>query len=510
MKNGQGGNMSKIFNTEADCKPELHYMVDISDRLRSIEEMIDQGKYFTINRGRQYGKTTTLRILANYLRDKYLIVSLDFQDMDSSDFSNVEYFAEAFADLFYSRVKRSDDLPQDLLTELKDFAGGQIPRANLRKLFSLLKNCCEKASRPIVLLIDEVDTASNNQVFLDFLAKLRAGYINRDAEATFQSVILAGVYDIKNLKRKFVNKEEHNAENSPWNISASFHEDMSFSPGQIAGMLREYETDHQTGMDEKYISELIYEYTSGYPVLVSGICKWIDEELIGTKEFPDAASAWTYEGVTESAGNLLKASSPLFESMIRQITQTPELGEMLKSILFEGESVSFNPDNAVLSLAAMFGYVKSENGQVKVSNRIFETRLYNYFLSLEETESAACKDARENINEFVKNGCLDMELLLRKFVKHFSSVYADNDQSFVEKYGRKIFLLYLKPVINGTGHYYIEAQTRDMKRTDIIVDYLGQISVIECKIWHGQKYNEDGEKQFLEYLDRYDLKKAIC
>ncbi|MCD7766654.1 MAG: hypothetical protein LUH53_09120 [Lachnospiraceae bacterium] len=97
-------------------------------------------------------------------------------------------------------MKKSDDLPQDLLNELKDFAGGQIPRANLRKLFSLLKKCCEKAKHPIVLLIDEVDTASNNQVFLDFLAKLRAGYIDRDSETTFQSVILAGVYDIKNLK----------------------------------------------------------------------------------------------------------------------------------------------------------------------------------------------------------------------------------------------------------------------------------------------------------------------
>ncbi|MCD7766655.1 MAG: hypothetical protein LUH53_09125 [Lachnospiraceae bacterium] len=104
--------------------------------------------------------------------------------------------------------------------------------------------------------------------------------------------------------------------------------------------------------------------------------------------------------MTEAVGSLPKSSSPLFESMIRQITQTPELGEMLKSTLFEGESVAFNPDNTILSLASMFGYVKSENGQVKVSNRIFETRLYNYFLSLEETESITCRDARENRSEY--------------------------------------------------------------------------------------------------------------
>ena len=32
---------------------------------------------------------------------------------------------------------------------------------------------CEAADRKIVLMIDEVDSAANNQVFIDFLAQLR-------------------------------------------------------------------------------------------------------------------------------------------------------------------------------------------------------------------------------------------------------------------------------------------------------------------------------------------------
>ena len=69
-------------------------------------------------------------------------------------------------------------------------------------------------------MIDEIDSATNNQVFLDFLAQLRGYYINRNKYATFQSVILAGVCDIKNLKRKLRPDEEHK-DNSPWNT----HED---------------------------------------------------------------------------------------------------------------------------------------------------------------------------------------------------------------------------------------------------------------------------------------------
>ena len=55
------------------------------------------------------------------------------------------------------------------------------------------------------------------------------------------------MYDIKNLKLKIRPAEEQRY-NSPWNIAAKFTIDMGFSAEQIAGMLQEYESDHQTGM----------------------------------------------------------------------------------------------------------------------------------------------------------------------------------------------------------------------------------------------------------------------
>ena len=55
----------KRFNTTAVCIPSKHYMVDISDKVEQIKKLVDDGKYFTINRARQYGKTTTLAALKN-------------------------------------------------------------------------------------------------------------------------------------------------------------------------------------------------------------------------------------------------------------------------------------------------------------------------------------------------------------------------------------------------------------------------------------------------------------
>jgi len=70
--------MHKIFNVAAVCLPDIHYMVDISDRLCAIKKMVDRGDYFTINRARQYGKTTTMYALSDFLKTEYTVVYLDF------------------------------------------------------------------------------------------------------------------------------------------------------------------------------------------------------------------------------------------------------------------------------------------------------------------------------------------------------------------------------------------------------------------------------------------------
>jgi hypothetical protein len=36
----------------------MHYIVDINKKLNNVSQLIERGKYFVINRPRQYGKTT--------------------------------------------------------------------------------------------------------------------------------------------------------------------------------------------------------------------------------------------------------------------------------------------------------------------------------------------------------------------------------------------------------------------------------------------------------------------
>ena len=74
--------------------------------------------------------------------------------------------------------------------------------------------------------------------------------------------------------------------------------------------------------------------------------------------------------------------------------------------------------------------------------------------------------------------------------------------------GRRYFLLFLKPIINGVGNIYVEPETRNHERMDLVIDYRKEQSIIELKIWRGNAYNERGEKQLSDYLEYLHLKKG--
>ncbi|MCI9142023.1 MAG: ATP-binding protein [Lachnospiraceae bacterium] len=497
--------MRKYFNTEGICNPQEHYMVNLGKRMAMISQLIDRGKYFSINCGRQYGKTTTLAALKTYLQEDYLIASLDFQFLTQAAFRDEYTFSAAFAKRFVLSMRNMPEADGEAIEGIRKCA--EDSKCSMATLFERLSDLCAVSPKPVILMIDEVDSASNYQVFLDFLALLRGYYLHRKEFPTFRSVILAGVYDIRNLKQKLRAESEHK-NNSPWNIAAEFPVAMALDETGIEGMLAEYEADHHMGMDVQVMAELLYEETSGYPFLVSRLCQLMDERIPGSQDFPEKRDAWTRAGLLAAEKILLMEKNPLFESLTGKLEEYPELRRLLYAMLFSGKKAVYNPDNAAIDMANMLGFVRNESGNLAVANRIFETRLYNLFLSEEETTESFSSIAAADRNQFVKNGVLDMELLLEKFVLHWGDLYSAADERFIEENGRKFFLLYLKPVINGAGNYYIESRTRNQGRTDVIVDYHGRQYIVEIKIWRGEEYNRRGEEQLAAYLEDYHAQKG--
>ena len=486
--------LMRKFNVTGTCVPTKHYMVDMTDKLKQIKAMTDEGEYFTINRGRQYGKTTTLTGLETYLADEYLVISISFEGFSESNFANEKAFCQEFLIAIDESLEFLESAPcwRDETIE------------NLGQLGRHIKKMCR--DKKVVLMIDEVDKASNYNVFLDFLNTLRKKFLARakGRDFTFHSVILAGVYDVRNIKLKMTNDGLYTPEkgerkiNSPWNIAVTFEIDMSFSPTEIAGMLKDYEQDQKTGMDVEQISREIHKYTDGYPFLVSRICQIIHDKL---------EKNWTKEGVQEAVKLILIEKNMLFDDLIKNLENNQELSDFVYKLLIDGQSFLFNTDNKLIDLGVRYGYFKAVKRNVKISNKIFEIRISEYFISNDEI---AGKRRHLNViqQDVVQNDRFNMQLCLEKFALHYAEIYADKDAAFFERHGRLIFMTYLRPLINGKGFYHIESQTTDERKMDLVVDFGEDQFIVELKIWRGEVKRQENYAQLAGYLEKKNAKRG--
>jgi len=135
-----------------------------------------------------------------------------------------------------------------------------------------------------------------------------------------------------------------------------------------------------------------------------------------------------------------------------------------------------------------------------IANRIFESVLYNYFISEVFATSEIYDVGVQEKNQFIVNGHLDIRKVLERFVYTFDYLYGDQNDRFYENDGRKYFMLFLKPIINGIGSCNVESETRNRDRMDLVVEYRGEQSIIEIKIWRGNAYNEIGKRDICSVL----------
>jgi hypothetical protein len=368
---------------------------------------------------------------------------------------------------------------------------------SFQKLNRFITERCR--DKKVVLIIDESDEASNNSIFVMFLKMLRDKYLFRNAgkDYTFHSVILAGVYDVRNLKQKMILAGNYtpstgeSAMNSPWNIAVDFDIDMSFSAKEIETMLVEYEKDHHTGMNISEIANEIRFYTSGYPYLVSRICLLIETKL---------DKNWTIEGMQEAVKLILDENSTLFDDLFKKIDENSDLKNLLYNLTVAKKAILFNAHDPVIKLGLMFCFLAKDESRLIIHNKIFEIAITNYFISRNITAPKYIGVEEDVMNEIIKNNSFDMELCLTKFKKHYAEIYTDKDIKFLERDGKLIFLTYLIPLINGKGFYHFESETRDFGKMDLVIDYLKQQFILEIKIWHGNSKHEEAYEQLAKYL----------
>ncbi len=488
--------MHKKFNITGICRPAKHYMADVSGKLAKVIRMIESGDYFIINRPRQYGKTTMLYSIAAQLRkrDDYMVFNISFEGIGDAIFEDEKVFAPGFIRLLQTQAKIHSP---ELLPFLEEKEADVL---NLESLSDALSYLLSKTDKNVIVLIDEVDKSSNNQLFISFLALLRNKYLAQDEVKTFHSVVLAGVHDVKTLKLK-IRPDAEQKYNSPWNIAAEFKVDMNLHPQEIKPMLDEYAADRGVKMDTQHIAETLFYYTSGYPFLVSKLCKMLDE---GDSPLQNPGE-WTDLDIQIAVQQLTYENNTNFDSLTKNIENHLELYNLVYRIAIDGESFPFNPHNPTINLGVLLGIFVNKDG-LKIHNRIYNEVIVNYMaIKVLETQLPP-----SNLDKTYKNGDggLNMEAVLLGFQSFMKKEYSKKDRDFLEKNGRLVFLAFLKPIINGSGYDFKEPQISDEKRLDVVITYLKEKYIAELKRWYGPKAHAAGLIQLADYLERQNLQEG--
>lgn len=492
--------MVKEFNVTGLCFPEDHYMADVSGKVAATYKMVEKGNYFIINRPRQYGKTTMLYILTRRLMatGQYIAFNISFEGIGDLPFESEEAFAPVFVQLLAKSMNTFDAKMATEIREMKDKVG------NLNELSDFITRFTKSTDKKVVVLIDEVDKSSNNQLFVSFLAMLRNKYLERKEEPTFHSVVLAGVHDVKSLKLK-ISPDSTGKYNSPWNIGTVYKIDMGLNTDEIKSMLDEYVAATGVKMDTQLIADKLFYFTSGYPYLVSHLCKTIDEDILPNKTVQE----WTVADVNNAANRLLREPNNVnFDTVLKNLEQYPELDDMVYRIVIKAEAIDYSDYTPVINLGVLHGILaRSEMGKVMIHNRIYRELIGNMMIGKWRTTHLDVPTPLDFRNPYLlpQNG-LNLENVLLNFQTFMRQQFSAKDRAFLEKDGRLIFLAFLKPIINGAGYDFKEPQVSEEKRLDVVITYYNHQYVVELKIWHGQAAHERGVVQLADYLDRLGLK----
>ena len=255
--------MPRWFNTAGPCRDDIHYLLPATRRLPNLERLIAQQNYFVIHAPRQVGKTTAMLALAKQLTESgqytAVMLSVEVGAPFSQDIAGAE---EAILGAWRDNI--SVRLPLEL--QPPDWTAMQSGQ----KIRAALQAWAQVSSRPLVILIDEID-ALQDQALISILRQLRP-------KAFPQSVGLIGLRDVRDYKVAAGGSDRLHT-SSPFNIKVRSITLRDFNASEVAELYAQHTQDTGQFFTPEAVA-LAFELTQGQPWLVNALAKEIVEELV--------------------------------------------------------------------------------------------------------------------------------------------------------------------------------------------------------------------------------------
>ena len=450
------------FNTAGPVVAADHYHIPPLERidLDAVLGLIRDKKYFVLHAPRQTGKTSALLALRDLLnggaQGDFRCVYANVEDGQAMRENVAEGMRTVLAELaFQASLTLGDDTLEDLWPGLLERVG---PGTALRQA---LARWSMADSRPLVLLIDEID-ALVGDTLLSVLRQLRTGYVDRPARFPY-SIVLCGVRDVRDYRIHSTAEDRLVLGGSAFNIKSESLRLGDFSEQEIRALLAQ----HTAATGQAFTEEaqaLIGVRTAGQPWLVNALCY---DACFRDKSGLDRSRPITADAIVEAQERLILRRDTHIDDLAYKLREE-RVRRVVEPILTGAAETACSAED--LAYVRDLGLVaQADGGPPRIANPIYAEvvpRHLNY---------AAQETLPQQMAWYVDaDGGLDVAGLIAAFQEFFrehSEHWVQRFEQYHEAGPQLLLQAHLQRIVNGGGRIERE-YALGRGRTDLLIVWL--------------------------------------
>ncbi|MCI5223988.1 MAG: ATP-binding protein, partial [Candidatus Electrothrix sp. AR4] len=407
----------KFFNTAGPVNPQEHYALPSLSRLDLYElcHLIQQKKYIALHAARRTGKTSFLLALMEYLNSKteYQCLYVNIETAQTAQ-GNVEQgiFEVIRAIAESASVYLEDERLERWIQETKENQGGH------GALSVLLTRWCRENDKPIVLLLDGVDSLIGDTL-ISLLWQIRRAY-NQQPIAFPQSIVLSGVRDVKDYQ---VRQADGNIITGAYafNITAESLRLGNFTQEDIRLLYQQ----HTQYTGQEFAPEIfaeIWRDTHGHPWLVNALAYEMTWKEKTARDGCIKISLRRYQAARE---RLIQSCTTHFDQLADTL-QEARVRRVISPLLSgDATGIQVPPDD--LQYLEDLGLIQRKP-QVRIANRIYKEIIPKKLI--------------ESIQDTIvlQQECYidpDLRLNMLKLLTDFQQFFLEHSESWIERFDYK-------------------------------------------------------------------------
>jgi type II secretory pathway predicted ATPase ExeA len=476
------------FNTAGPCIRGRHYMLPPERRLHDVLRLIEDHRFFSLNAGRQTGKTTSARWMVEHYNagERFAAVWVDVQDArELSDPSQA--FALVLDDL--DRAVRRD------LPELPLPSGParalEPARSSIRRY---LHDVAARSTRPLVLLIDEADGLVG-EAMVSLLTQLRQGYIEREELPFAASVVLIGQRQV----RDYVLREEDRraaawlGTTSPFNITAEATTLGAFTEAEVGELLGQ----HTAATGQRFspaAAARIHDLGQGHPWLTNALA-----DQIVRRDVPDPTVEVTGAHVDAAKETIILERRSHIDSLAARLRE-PRVQRIIEPMLMGGRT----PDDVLdddFAYVLGLGLIRQRAGRYEIANPIYREVVPRVLSHTQQLQIA-----NEPAWYVRPDGSLDLPRLMADWQLFWreDGHLAAAGFAYREAGPHLMLMAFLQRIVNGGGKILREYGL-GRGALDLLVEWRGERHAIEVKLRRDTTTEARALEQVAGYLDGLGL-----